>query len=151
MRRLLLPTLLIAALVGLAVASTGIAASRASLKTRHVSAGNYLVDGKGRTLYLFQKDSKNKSRCSGDCAAAWPPLLTTGKPKVAGLVRKSLLGTTKRKGGSKQVTYNGHPLYLYLGDAKAGDMNGQGITAFGARWYAVTPSGKRLGGGYGRR
>jgi predicted lipoprotein with Yx(FWY)xxD motif len=147
MRRIYLLT----AILVLALASTGLAASRASLKTRHVSAGTYLVDGKGRTLYLFQKDSKNKSRCAGDCAVDWPPLLTTGKPKVSGLVRKSLLGTTTRKDGSKQVTYDGHPVYHYIGDVKSGDMNGQGISAFGARWYAVTPSGRRLGGGYGRR
>jgi predicted lipoprotein with Yx(FWY)xxD motif len=142
---------LLTAILVLALASTGLAASRASLKTRHVSAGNYLVDGKGRTLYLFQKDARNKSRCAGDCAVDWPPLLTTGKPKVSGLVRKSLLGTTTRRDGSKQVTYNGHPVYHYIGDVTAGDMNGQGISAFGARWYAVTPSGKRMGGGYGRR
>jgi predicted lipoprotein with Yx(FWY)xxD motif len=63
-------------------------------------------------------------------------------------VRKSLLGTSKRDDGKTQVTYGGHPLYLYIGDVKAGDMNGQGVSAFGARWYAVTPSGRRLGGGY---
>jgi predicted lipoprotein with Yx(FWY)xxD motif len=106
------------------------------------------VDSKGRTLYLFQKDKTSKSRCSGDCAADWPPLLTSGKPKASGLARKSLLGTSTRRDGKTQVTYNGHPLYYYVGDSKAGDMNGQGISAFGARWYAVTPSGRRLGGGY---
>jgi predicted lipoprotein with Yx(FWY)xxD motif len=148
MRRLTIAAAL-AAVAALALASTGIAAgSAAKLKTRHVSAGNYLTDGRGHTLYLFQKDKTSKSRCSGDCAAAWPPLITTGKPKVSGLVRKSLLGTSRRKDGTTQVTYKGHPLYLYVGDSKAGDMNGQGVNAFGARWYAVTPSGRRLGGGY---
>jgi predicted lipoprotein with Yx(FWY)xxD motif/DNA-binding NarL/FixJ family response regulator len=120
----------------------------ARLKTRQSSLGTFLVEGKGRTLYLFQKDRTSRSRCSGDCAAEWPPLLTTGRPEVPGLVRKSLLGTSRRRDGKTQVTYAGHPLYRHVADQKAGDMNGQGVSAFGARWYAVTPSGRRLGGGY---
>ena len=140
---------LVAGLAALALAATSTAAGHAArLKTHKSPKGSVLVDGKGRTLYLFRKDTTDKSRCSGDCAADWPPLLTTGRPKVSGLVRKSLLGTTKRGDGKTQVTYGGHPLYLYVGDLKAGDMNGQGVSAFGARWYAVTPSGRRLGGGY---
>jgi predicted lipoprotein with Yx(FWY)xxD motif len=139
----------VAALAATVLAPSGLAAGKAaSLKTRHAQKGNYLVDSKGRTLYLFQKDKTSKSRCSGDCAADWPPLLTSGKPKASGLARKSLLGTSTRRDGKTQVTYNGHPLYYYVGDSKAGDMIGQGISAFGARWYAVTPSGRRLGGGY---
>jgi predicted lipoprotein with Yx(FWY)xxD motif len=139
----------VAAVAALALATTGSAAGHAArLKTHQTPRGTVLVDGKGRTLYLFQKDKTEKSRCSGDCAADWPPLLTTGKPKVSGLVRKSLLGTSRRSDGKTQVTYGGHPLYHYVGDLKAGDMNGQGVSAFGARWYAVTPSGRRLGGGY---
>jgi predicted lipoprotein with Yx(FWY)xxD motif len=139
----------VAALAALALAATSTAAGHAArLKTHKSPKGTVLVDGKGRTLYLFRKDKKNTSRCSGACAADWPPLITTGKAKVSGLVRKSLLGTTKRDDGKTQVTYAGHPLYLYIGDLKPGDMNGQGVSAFGARWYAVTPSGRRLGGGY---
>jgi predicted lipoprotein with Yx(FWY)xxD motif len=145
--------LTIAAVVGamavLALAATSTAAGHAArLKTHKAQQGTILVDGKGRTLYLFRKDSKDKSRCSAECAADWPPLLTTGRPKVSGLVRKSLLGSTKRRDGKTQVTYGGHPLYLYVGDVNAGDVNGQGVFAFGARWYAVTPSGRRLGGRY---
>jgi predicted lipoprotein with Yx(FWY)xxD motif len=145
--------LTIAAVVGalavLALAATSTAAGHAArLKTHKTQKGTILVDGKGRTLYLFRKDTKDKSHCSDACAADWPPLLTTGRAKVSGVVRKSLLGTTKRSDGKTQVTYGGHPLYLYVGDVKAGDVNGQGVFAFGARWYAVTPSGRRLGGGY---
>jgi predicted lipoprotein with Yx(FWY)xxD motif len=140
---------LVAAVAALALAATSTAAGHAArLKTHKTPKGTVLVDGKGRTLYLFRKDTKDTSRCSGQCAADWPPLLTTGRPKVSGLVRKSLLGSTKRDDGKTQVTYGGHPLYLYVGDLKPGDMNGQGVSAFGARWYAVTPSGRRLGGGY---
>jgi predicted lipoprotein with Yx(FWY)xxD motif len=136
-------------LAGLALAPPGHAAgSAASLKTRHGKLGTFLVDAKGHTLYLFQKDTSSKSRCAGACADAWPPLLTSGKPKGAGGVRKGLLGTSKRADGTTQVTYNGHPLYFYSGDAKAGDTGGQGLSAFGARWYAVTSSGRRIGGGY---
>jgi predicted lipoprotein with Yx(FWY)xxD motif len=148
MRRLSI-ILAVAAASALALSATGLAAGhRASLKTRHDQAGIVLVDAKSRTLYLFQKDKSAKSRCSGACAADWPPLVTTGKPKASGLVRKSLLGTSKRSDGATQVTYKGHPLYYYSGDAKAGDTNGQGLSAFGARWYAVTPSGRRLGARY---
>jgi predicted lipoprotein with Yx(FWY)xxD motif len=133
----------------LAVSSTGHAAGRAAaLKTRHGKLGTYLVNGSGRTLYLFQKDTSPRSRCSGACAAEWPPLLTAGKASASGSVHKALLGASRRADGTTQVTYKGHPLYTFSGDRKAGDVNGQGISAFGARWYAVTPSGRRLGARY---
>jgi predicted lipoprotein with Yx(FWY)xxD motif len=148
MRHLLIAATVIA-MAGLAVTSTVHAAgSAAALKTRHGRLGTFLVDGKGRTLYLFQKDRTAKSRCSGDCAAAWPPLLTTGKPKASGSVRKALLGTSRRSDGTMQVTYNGHPLYRFVEDQKPGDTMGQGVSAFGAKWYAVSASGRRIGGGY---
>jgi predicted lipoprotein with Yx(FWY)xxD motif len=137
-----------AAVLGLSLAPAGDAAGGAAIKTRHNKLGTFLVDGKGRTLYLFQKDKTRKSTCSGACAQNWPPLLTTGKPSGSGGARKSLLGTTKRRDGKTQVTYNGHPLYHYVGDAAPGDTNGQGVSAYGARWYAVASSGRRLGGGY---
>jgi predicted lipoprotein with Yx(FWY)xxD motif len=147
MRRLIL--LIAVAATGLALAPTGHAAtSTASLKTRHGKLGTFLVDSSGRTLYLFQKDKTSKSTCSGACATNWPPLLTTGKPGGSGGVRKAMLGTTKRADGKLQVTYNGHPLYHFAGDAKPGDTKGQGVNAFGAKWYAVNSAGKRLGGGY---
>ena len=93
----------------------------------------------------YAADKTTRSTCSGACATNWPPLLTSGKPKASGSVRKALLGTTKRSDGTTQVTYKGHPLYTYSGDQKAGDTNGQGLSAYGARWYAVTASGKRVG------
>ena len=94
--------------------------------------GNILVNSNGRTLYLFQKDSGMKSACSGACASAWPPVRANGKPTVGGGANASLVGTTARSDGEPQVTYNGQPLYLYQGDQKPGDMNGQGLTGFGA-------------------
>src|SRR3954454_11536316 len=106
--------------------------------------GNVLVDSQGRTLYLFAKDQGTTSACSGACATAWPPLRASGKPLAGGGTKAALLGTTKRSDGQPQVTYNGHPLYLYVGDQKAGDTSGQGITAFGGGWYALTASGSQV-------
>jgi predicted lipoprotein with Yx(FWY)xxD motif len=146
MRRILL-SLTAAIALCLAVSSVGhAAAGAATVKTRHGKLGTFLVDGHGRTLYLFQKDKTSKSRCSGDCATEWPPVLTTGKPKASGSARKALLGTSKRSDGTTQVTYNGHPVYRFDEDKKAGDTKGQALRAFGAKWYAVAASGKKIGG-----
>ena len=115
--------------------------------------GKILVDSKGRTVYLFQKDTGTKSTCSGACAFDWPPVTTTSKPTAGTGVTASMLGTTKRSDGKTQVTYSGHPLYLYVGDQKAGDTNGQNVSAFGALWYALSPSGSAVtssGSGSGR-
>jgi predicted lipoprotein with Yx(FWY)xxD motif len=106
--------------------------------------GKVLVDSQGKTLYLFDKDSGTKSTCTGACATAWPPLRASGKPTAGSGAKASLLGTTPRTDGKPQVTYNGHPLYGYQGDSKAGDANGQGISAFGAPWYVVSPTGDQI-------
>jgi predicted lipoprotein with Yx(FWY)xxD motif len=123
--------------------STGHAATVGVAST---GLGNVLVDSQGRTLYLFAKDKGTTSSCSGACATAWPPLRASGNPVAGTGVKSSLLGTTQRSDGKPQVTYNGHPLYLYVGDQKAGDTNGQGITAFGAGWFALTASGTQVSG-----
>jgi predicted lipoprotein with Yx(FWY)xxD motif len=106
--------------------------------------GKVLVDSKGRTLYLFKKDKGPRSVCSGECAVDWPPLRATGKPTVAGGAKASLVATTSRADGKPQVTYNAHPLYLFEGDQKPGDTNGQGSTAFGAGWYALSQAGDQI-------
>jgi predicted lipoprotein with Yx(FWY)xxD motif len=103
--------------------------------------GTVLVDGTGRTLYLFEADTSTASTCSGACAAAWPPLVTSGTAKAGSGAKANLLGTTQQSGGMVQVTYNGHPLYLYAGDSKPGDANGEGLSQFGAAWYVLNPSG----------
>ncbi len=108
--------------------------------------GKILVDSQGRTLYLFKKDSGTRSACFGACAIAWPPLRANGKPTVGSGASASMVGTTTRSDGKPQVTYNGHPLYLYQGDSTAGDTNGQGITAFGGAWFAVSPAGNQVSG-----
>src|SRR3954453_22017163 len=108
--------------------------------------GKILVDSRGRTLYLFQKDVGTTSACSGGCAAAWPPLRVTGNPSAGTSLSAAKLGTTPRSDGKPQVTYNGHPLYLYSADMNAGDTNGQGINAFGAAWFALSPAGNMVSG-----
>jgi predicted lipoprotein with Yx(FWY)xxD motif len=147
MRRLILAGLAVLAAAGIlvAVAEPGHAASHAVVKTRHGKLGTFLVGPNGRTLYLFEADKTKKSTCYAACATAWPPLLTSGKPKAAGKTKSSLLGTTKRKDGKKQVTYKGHPLYYFIKDKKAGDTKGQDVDGFGAQWYVVAPSGKQIG------
>jgi predicted lipoprotein with Yx(FWY)xxD motif len=111
-----------------------------TIDTASTSLGNILVDAGGRTLYLFENDTATKSACSGACAVAWPPLRALGGTAGAEL-QPSSVGTIKRSDGTVQVTYNGHPLYLFSGDRNPGDVNGQGSTAFGARWFVVSPRG----------
>jgi len=104
--------------------------------------GTILVDSDGRTLYDFHKDKGSKSACYGACAAAWPPLLTKGNPQAQGPADRSMLGTTRRKDGTLQVTYNGWPLYTYVADQNPGEANGNDIDEFGAEWYALQPNGQ---------
>ena len=116
----------------------------ATVRVAKTRLGKVLVDSRGRTLYLFTKDSGTKSACSGACATAWPPLRASGKPTVSGGAKASLVGTTTRSDGKPQVTYNGHPLYSFIKDKKSGDTNGEGLTAFGGSWFAVSAAGKRV-------
>jgi predicted lipoprotein with Yx(FWY)xxD motif len=103
--------------------------------------GEFLVDDKGMSLYLFTKDTPNVSNCYDECATNWPPLLTTGKPMVGDGVDDSKLGTTERKDGTMQVTYNGWPLYYFAKDTKAGDTTGQEV---GDVWYLISPEGVEI-------
>jgi predicted lipoprotein with Yx(FWY)xxD motif len=116
----------------------------ATVRVAKSSLGSILVNSSGRTLYLFKADVGTTSACSGACATAWPPLLATGKPTAGSGLTASKLGTTMRSDGSQQVTYNGHPLYLFVKDTKAGQTTGQGVTAFGAAWFAVSPAGNQI-------
>jgi predicted lipoprotein with Yx(FWY)xxD motif len=148
-RRRLIVAVLTVVLAGSALAAvTAIAAAPtkpATVKTRSNKLGKILVDGRARTLYLFEKDKKGKSACSGACATNWPPLLTKGKPKAGSGIKASLLGTTKRSDGTTQVTYNKHPLYTFVVDKnKPGSTKGEGIDAFGAEWYVLGSNGKKI-------
>ncbi|HWI75282.1 MAG TPA: hypothetical protein VNT55_25195 [Baekduia sp.] len=119
-------------------------ASAPTVRTATDSLGTYLVDGSGRTLYLWEADTSSRSTCTGACADAWPPLTASGTPKATGGARQSLLGTSARSDGTREVTYAGHPLYFYAGDTSAGQTNGQGSPQFGASWWVVTPSGSAI-------
>jgi predicted lipoprotein with Yx(FWY)xxD motif len=116
----------------------------ATVGVANSSLGSILVDSTGRTLYLFKADVGTNSACTGACANAWPPLLAAGKPTAGTGLAASKIATITRSGGNRQVTYNGHPLYLYVGDKKPGDVTGQGVTAFGAAWFALTPAGNQI-------
>lgn len=124
--------------------STGTPVGGATVSVRSSELGQILVDGQGRTLYLFEADTSERSTCSGSCAAAWPPLTTSGTPKAGQGVSADLLGTTIRDDGSTGVTYNGHPLYYYQGDQKPGDTNGQDLLQFGAKWYVLNMAGNKI-------
>ena len=103
--------------------------------------GMFLADEQDKTLYLFTKDTPNTSNCYDKCEAAWPVLFTTGAPRAGDGVDAALLGTTTRKDGRLQVTYNGWPLYYWIKDQKPGDTTGQGV---GGVWFLVSPKGEKI-------
>ena len=148
----------VAALFGLALAAAGVAAAaavthqssgssaasnatagRVTLHTTKV--GKVLATSSGRSLYLFLADKHGRSACYGKCANFWPPLMKKGKVSAASGVKAKLLGTTKRKNGKLQVTYKGHPLYLFKLDHSAGQIAGQGQDFFGGKWYVLSAAG----------
>ena len=118
-------------------------ASAVTLKTASSPLGSILVDQDGKTLYLFEADSKNKSNCSGGCLNLWPPIMANGKATAGSGVSAGMIGAAT---GSSQVTYAGHPLYWFSGDTKAGDTNGEGLDDFGGEWYAISPAGTAVVG-----
>jgi predicted lipoprotein with Yx(FWY)xxD motif len=147
--RILIAAVLVAALTGAAIAAaasstTAAKAKSPTLKLRNTSFGKILVDSKGRTLYEFGHDKKDKSRCNGQCAGFWPPAVSPKKPTVATGITKSKLKVIKRGDGSRQLSYNGHPLYRYVADGKPGDTNGENVTAFGGKWDVVSKAGKKV-------
>ena len=125
-------------------ASAQAAARGVKVSLRKVSFGKVLTGPNGHTVYLFQKDTGKKSQCYGKCAKVWSPLTTSGKPQAGAGLKASLLATSKRRGGARQVTYGGHPLYYYDDDKKPGMTEGEGSKEFGAEWYAVGANGKKV-------
>jgi predicted lipoprotein with Yx(FWY)xxD motif len=135
----------VAAVAALVAVSSAFAAGGAPVKVQQTKAlGKVIANSAGRTLYLFRADKGTTSACYGSCATYWPPLLTAGKPTAMAGVKASLLGTAKRKDGKLQVTYKGHPLYTFLEDKAAGQTAGEGSNNFGAKWYALAPSGATI-------
>ncbi|MDX2967985.1 hypothetical protein PWY87_11385 [Kribbella solani] len=118
------------------------AAGGSKLGTASVgSLGTVVVDGNGRTVYVFDKDTKNKSNCEGGCLAQWPAVAAgTGTPRLTG-ISPSLVGSITRSDGTKQLTINGMPIYLFARDTQAGQANGQ---AFGGIWWVIGPDGKKI-------
>ena len=110
------------------------------LTTAPSDFGPMLFDERGQAIYLFDRETTAEPDCYGECAVAWPPVLTTGEPQAAGDVRGALLGTTEREDGSLQVTYAGHPLYFYAHE-DPGEVLCHDVTEFGGVWLVVTPAG----------
>jgi predicted lipoprotein with Yx(FWY)xxD motif len=135
---------LILVLAGTAAPAPAPAATGKAVKVSDSRYGPVLFDGKGRALYLFTKEKGTKSRCYRDCARAWPPFVTSGKPRAGKGADASLLGTTKRRNGKRQVTYNGHPLYYYVADTRAGQITCQDVYEFGGTWLVVDRRGRAV-------
>jgi predicted lipoprotein with Yx(FWY)xxD motif len=141
LRSVVLVVLGVVAAGALSITAVG-STNASSVALRTTTLGKVLVGGNGRTLYLFTPD-KGSSTCYGKCAVVWPPLLASN-PSVGTGLNRSMLGTTKRTDGKLQVTYNGHPLYYFVKDMKAGDAKGQGIDHFGGRWWVVSATGSQI-------
>jgi predicted lipoprotein with Yx(FWY)xxD motif len=114
---------------------------RTEIESIHTTAhGTILATRNDRVVYLFKKDTRNHSNCGAECRSFWPPVMSAGKPEAEGSVSQHHLARTPEH----QVTYHGHPLYHYSGDTRAGEASGEGLSAFGARWYVVSPHGKAV-------
>jgi len=111
---------------------------------RQTALGAVLVDARGRTLYLFEKDRNGTSMCNTACVKYWPALTSNGTPRAAKGVRQALLGLTRARGEVRQVTYAGHPLYTFVGDKRPGQTGGDDMKAFGADWYAISATGRKV-------
>jgi predicted lipoprotein with Yx(FWY)xxD motif len=151
----------LAVALGIALAAAGVAAAAAvthqnagssaasnatagKVTLHQTKVGKVLATKSGRTLYLFMKDKNGRSSCYGQCAGYWPPLMQKGKLSAGTGVKGNLLGTTKRKNGRRQVTYKGHPLYLFSLDQSAGQIAGQGKNFFGGKWFVLNAAGQAV-------
>lgn len=117
------------------------AAPGSTIKVEESDFGPMLFDEDGRAIYMWEVEESSKAECYGDCAEAWPPVLTDGKPVAGEGVKPALLGTTKRTDGSTQVTYGGHPLYLYSHEGP-GEVKCHNVATHGGLWWVVMPSGE---------
>jgi predicted lipoprotein with Yx(FWY)xxD motif len=134
-----------------AIPATALAAHSTTVKLKKTSDGKLLVNGSGFTLYMFTADARNKDKCFakssaglGKCISTWPALSTKGKPVAGPGVKASKLGAIKLPNGSKQVTYYGHPLYIYSGDSGPGQTDYIGAQEFGGTWYGVSATGGKV-------
>jgi predicted lipoprotein with Yx(FWY)xxD motif len=111
---------------------------------RKTTLGTVLVDARGRTLYLFEKDRGRVSACNSACLQYWPAFTSRATPRAGRGVQQSMLKLAKQRNGSLQVTYAGHPLYTFVGDKQAGQTSGEGLTNFGAGWDALAANGQKV-------
>jgi predicted lipoprotein with Yx(FWY)xxD motif len=156
-RNRFVPAGLVAVLAGVALLAVAVSASsaqngrsrtaaRSGVGVRQTPLGKILVDSHGRTLYLFKGDRPNVSRLSRAGLAVWPAFTWTGRPRAEGGAKAASIGTIIGRSGRRQVTYNRHPLYYYVGDQGPGETNGQGLNQFGALWYVLAPNGNAITG-----
>ena len=130
-----------------AAAPAGAHSGRAKVELRRTAVGTILVNSRGFTIYAFTRDGRNRDNCAASrpCINVWPPVTTLGAPIAGPGVRSSLLGTIPLKGGGRQVTYAGRPLYYYVGDRRPGQILCQGVAEFGGTWDVVAPDGRAIG------
>lgn len=128
-------------LLGASEASAG-AAAVPTVTAGRSAYGVVLFDGHGKALYAFTRDRGSRSTCAGACAAAWPPYTAGADPRAGAGADASLLRTTRRADGTRQVTYAGRPLYYYVGDRRPGQILCQNVSEFGGLWLVVRPSGR---------
>jgi predicted lipoprotein with Yx(FWY)xxD motif len=142
----------VAAVVAVIVATSGASttkpqhtiASASAISVAQTSLGGTLVDANGRTLYLFEGDRPNVSTLSAAGQAVWPPFTAATTPRALNGTLAGRIGTVAQAVGAAQVTYNGHPLYYYVGDHNPGQTSGQGLNQFGALWYVLGPKGNAV-------
>ncbi len=137
-----LPALVLVATIAAAAAAPPAMAAGTEITVRGSAFGSMLWGPKRQAIYGFQRDGRNRSRCYGACARAWPPVYANGTPVAGRGVRKSLLGTTRRRGGRRQVTYAGRPLYYYVNEGR-GEVRCHNVYLNGGLWWVIAPDGRR--------
>ena len=135
-------TVIALTLVALAPAAMSRESLAPTLTAKSSSYGRVLFDGRGLVLYAFTRDKNGRSACYGACAKAWPVYYAKATLRAGTGIKRSLIGTTKRRDGRRQITYAGRPLYYYVGDTRAGQILCQNVVEFGGTWLIVRPSGK---------
>ncbi|HEV2981312.1 MAG TPA: hypothetical protein VGX51_07750 [Solirubrobacteraceae bacterium] len=123
-----------------------VVAKTAKVQLRHTELGKILVNASGFTLYHFSRDPRNKDTCMGveNCSEVWPPLLTSGRPIAGSGLKSSLLSSIRLPNGRRQVTYAGHPLYMYSPSTERGETSYVGFSSYGGTWYALNAAGKSV-------
>jgi predicted lipoprotein with Yx(FWY)xxD motif len=135
-------TVIALALLALAPAAMSRESAAPTLTVKSSSFGRVISDGRGFVLYAFTRDKNGRSACYGACAKAWPVYYAKGTLRAGTGIKRSLIGTTKRRDGRRQITYAGRPLYYYVGDTKAGQIRCQNVVEFGGTWLVVRPTGR---------